>query len=163
MNTKTFQTEHNNHGSHLYKSGSKWREATPCESDDASPCSEPNPCKKPNPRPDPNPCLETNPCTTIREKDSKETYFLLNTAHSEHKNSESISKLAWILFGLATLLFLGSLFSNLLMVWTFARTTNNVNNSREVITTTSTKEVIRVVDNGHGGDEYYYYAPAARW
>lgn len=122
----------------------KWREAIRCETN--TPPSYPD--KKPH--------------ETIREKDTKETYFLMNTASSGYHHSGSVSKLAWILFGLAALLFLGSLLSNLLMVWTFARATESTNNSKEVITTTTTREVVRVNDSHDRGD-YHYYAPAARW
>lgn len=151
MSETTAKPGQNNYGVNAYKPKSQWREATPCE---------PNyPPSYPEPK----------PCETIRERDSKETYVVLNTAHSDHRHSEPISKLAWILLGLATLLLLGSMLSNLLMVWTLARANDNTNNSntnnsKEVITTTTTKEVIRVsADPGWQGDEYYYYAPAARW
>lgn len=144
MNGKTFQVGQNGYGSNAYQPESKWREAIPCEP------------KQPPSNPDP------KPCEIIREKDSKETYFVLSTAQSDYQHSGSISKLTWILLGLAALLFLGSLLSNLLMVWTLARATDNTNNSKEVITTTTTKEVIREKES-YAGDEYYYYAPAARW
>ncbi|NJO78476.1 MAG: hypothetical protein HC827_08075 [Cyanobacteria bacterium RM1_2_2] len=139
------------------KNGSKtkWREVTSCDTECILPDPKPTPCPKP-----------TN-CETIREKDSKETYYFMSTTESEHKNSGGISKLAGLLLGLATLLFLGSMLSNLFMVWTLARVTNNSNNSnnsKEVVTTTTTKEIIREVDGSkQAGDEYYYYAPAARW
>ncbi|GAB4366494.1 MAG: hypothetical protein Kow00121_03930 [Elainellaceae cyanobacterium] len=143
------KTPQNGYGSRSYESEPKWREASRCS---------------PNDRPY---CPPTKPPEVIREKETKETYFLLNSAQSEQRNSESFSKLGWILLGLATLLFLGSILGNLFMVWTLARSTNNSNsdNSREVInTTTTTREVVRVIeDPGYGGDEYYYYAPPARW
>lgn len=147
MSLKNSQTAHNGYKSNSSVSGPKWREANQCNTD----------CRPVDPDP--------KTCEIIREKDSKETWFLVNTEQSNHKQSESISKLTWILLGLATLLFLGSMLSNLLMVWTLARSTNNTNNSREVIETTTTKEeVIRVVqDPGYWLEEYYYYAPAARW
>jgi len=142
MSEKTTKTGQNSCGTTSYKPEKKWREANQCE-----------PSCYPS-YPDP------KNCEVIREKESKETYFVLNTAQSEQKDSNS--NLARLLLGLATLLFLGSLLSNLLMAWTLVRASSNTNHSKEV--TTTTREVVREIDRTRwAGDEYYYYAPAARW
>jgi hypothetical protein len=135
--------------------GKKWREASACE-----PTCSPKPDQ---PKPD-QPCPDPKCTEIIREKDSKETYFVWNTAQSEHKHTDSFSKLTWLLLGLSSLLFLGSILGNLFAVWALARSTETNNTSREVITTTNDTREVRVIEKvGYEGDEYYYYAPPARW
>ncbi|PSB15128.1 hypothetical protein C7B61_16995 [filamentous cyanobacterium CCP1] len=161
MNSNTTQSEQNGYRSSV----PQWREASPCEP--VCPPSRPDKPDLDKPCPD-KPCSDkpdpVTKCTEIiREKDSKETYFLVNTDRNEkntEKNSDSLSKLAWFLLGLTGLLLLGSMLSNLLVVWALANSNNT--QSREVITTTTTDREIQVVEKV-GYDEYYYYAPPARW
>jgi hypothetical protein len=129
---------------------SKWREA-PCEPK----CPPPqNPCP-PDQAEDPK-CPEK--CTEIiREKDSKETHI----HEIKEVASDALPKLTRILLGLTGLLLLGSILSNLLMVWAFTRI-SNASTHTEITNTTHTSETRETVERVYG-DEYYYYAPPARW
>jgi hypothetical protein len=137
MNGTTSRNGQNGYKETPSNSQPKWREATTCNIDF-------NPCDPKEPTP--------KPC----ENKTKETYFFMNTEKSSNQHSGGLSKLAQLLLGLATLLALGSLLSNLFLVWAISKTTN----TKEVTTTTTTntKEIIR-----EAADENYYYAPAARW
>ncbi|WP_416673667.1 hypothetical protein [Egbenema bharatensis] len=127
----------------------QWRE-NPCQTD----CKTPEPCKPDKPTPDPK-CPEK--CTeVIREKESKETHI----HEIKEVPSDSLPKLTRFLLGLTGLLLLGSILSNLLMVWAFTRI--DTTSTHTEITNTSHTETSRVTERIYG-DEYYYYAPPARW
>jgi hypothetical protein len=140
MNGEISQNGKNGHGVNSSTSRPKWREAASCGID-------------PNPYP-PKP-LTPKPC----ENTTKETYFLMNSEKSAGNNS-GMSKLARLLLGLVTLLALGSLISNLFLVWAISKTTN----TKEVNEKT-TEKITRIIEKPQQkeANEYYYYAPAARW
>jgi hypothetical protein len=77
---------------------------------------------------------------------------------SVEQRSDIISKLSWLLLGLSSLLFLGSL----LMLIAYGKSTNTNSITKETVNNINrTREVIRT-DKVEDTDAYYY-APRARW
>nr|RNJ64607.1 MAG: hypothetical protein EDM05_35635 [Leptolyngbya sp. IPPAS B-1204]RNJ64658.1 MAG: hypothetical protein EDM05_35345 [Leptolyngbya sp. IPPAS B-1204] len=88
-------------------------------------------------------------------------WLIWSSAQSIQQTSSTISKLTWALFGLGTLLLLGSV----IMAWTYPRVTHT-NTSREVITTTKESNSIKDVSKDVSKDNYVdprYYRPRALW
>jgi hypothetical protein len=142
MNGATSYNGKNGHKIISSESQPKWRESTSCKIDL-------------------DPCAPKPSTPKLCENTTKETYFLMNTEESVGKDSGSISKLAQLLLGLATLLALGSLLSNFFLVWAISKTTN----TKEVTETKTTEKITRIIEkpSQKEANEYYYYAPAARW
>lgn len=139
MNGKTYQ---NGNGYNTGKE-SQWREADIYEH--ASNCAIPE-------------CPPSN----CYDHDSKELWVLLSSAQAIQQTSYTISRLAWALFGLGSLLLLGSL----IMAWTYPRLTNTtttkeISHTKEVINT-STKEATTKDPGGKYIDVNYHY-PRALW
>jgi hypothetical protein len=148
MNGKTFQQTQSRQTSSDSCINSKWREADHC-----------------NPKCYP---VGTEPISSkLRiEEDSTETVVINNSIQTEQLTrqrsaeqlSGTISKLAWLLFGLASLLFLGSM----VLLVAYGRSANNHTITKETVNNINhTREVIRTekVEDVDG----YYYAPRARW
>jgi hypothetical protein len=141
---------------------SEWREAERCNPKCKPLKPNPNPTKEcKSPKPNPNP-------TEVRIEQEKETIVIHNTIHAEQltdhrsgeKNSGTISKLAWLLFGLGSLLFLGSL----MLLLAYGRSGNNNNNTKETVNNvTRTREVVRTERAGDTDIDLYFYAPRGRW
>jgi hypothetical protein len=141
MNGQTQQNNQNGKASNTYQSEPTWYKADPYT---------------PETPYDPAPsCSELPDC----EGDPRELWILLNSVHSLQQTSRLISTLAWALFGLGSLLVVGSL----LMAWTYPRVTNT-NTTKEIVNTTTTtketssKDTVKDVSN-----DYNYYHPRGLW
>ena len=118
-----------------WQEAKQWKEADRCNGDRPIRCDQPK-------KPDCDKDRGDNNREVIRERD-KETFIWFNAAESsrEHhtrRDADTISKLAWLLLGLASLLFLGSMFMLLAYgrstnTTTIKEITNNTNKSREII------------------------------
>lgn len=142
------QTQKNNHNgnvgnaSNAYQSESKWYKAdfyNPEKTCDSTPS-----------------CPDLPPIRC--EDDSKELWILLSSVHSLRQTSRLIFSLAWALFGLGSLLVLGSL----LMAWTYPRVTNT-NTTKEIVNTTTTKETSLKDTAKDISADYHYYNPRGLW
>jgi len=145
MNSKSSrQTPSKPIDSDAYNTPSTWREADRCQPKYYEP-------------PAPKVRIEKGETETIVINNSIQTEQL-SGQRSVEQSSGTISRLAWLLLGLASLLFLGSMF----MLMAYGKSTNNTSVTKETVNNINrTREVIRTEKSEDS--DFYYYAPRARW
>lgn len=136
-------SNHNQNGNNSAKrASSQWREAEAYEYEKSCP-------------------LPTCPPINYCDQEVKDLWVLFSSAQAIQQTSCTISKLAWALFGLGTLLLLGSL----IMAWTYPRLTNTTT-TKEVTTTkeiTNTTKATTVTDSDDRYINIDYHYPKALW